>query len=101
MKAVIFTVIKLVSTVLMSGAIALEIWNLTAGIDWSTLPGWCHVAFWYLRCAVTIHLLEGIAAGIWTRSRPEHQPLRYGVYTFFVGTVALQELWETRAIAPG
>ena len=96
LKQVVFALIKVVSTVLMSGAIVLETWNLTLGVDWAALPGWCHVGFWYVRVAASIHLLEGVAAGIWASRRSDHQPLLYGLYTFFVGTVGLQELWESR-----
>ncbi len=99
MKATIFAAIKVVSSILMSGAIVLQAWDLTLGIDWAALPGWFYGAFWYARCAAAIHLVEGIAAAVWVTKRPEHQSLSYGIYTFFVGTVGLQELWDTRSKA--
>ncbi|MCM1985399.1 hypothetical protein [Lyngbya confervoides] len=41
--------------------------------------------------ALVAHGFEGIIAGSMARSRGQH-PLRYGIYTFWMGTVALVEL---------
>lgn len=45
------------------------------------------------RFAVIIHFFEGVIAAIYAPSKNK-PPLQYGVYTFFVGTVGLIELFK-------
>lgn len=84
--------IKVISTVLITGAIALESWNLYASFTHLPVPSSLNIVFAIERFAVVAHLIEGIIAAIFASSR-QQQPLRYGIYTFFVGTVGLLELF--------
>lgn len=91
----LFTLIKILSTGLMTSAIGLEAWNLYAqthaGLA-SPLPTSLQPLFWFTRFAVIAHLLEAIAAMIYAPAKHQRS-LPYGVYTFFVGTVGLVELF--------
>ena len=84
--------IKVISIVLITGAIALESWNLYAGFTHLHVPISLTPVFWVERFAVTAHLIEGALAVFLAPSRNK-LPLQYGTYTFFVGTVGLLELF--------
>jgi hypothetical protein len=89
---------------LMTGVIGFELWNIATGPDWSAWPVWAKPVAWLCRSAAIIHLVEGIGAALWIYARNEPDwahPLRYGIYTFFVGTVGLQELAEARECVDG
>ncbi|HEY9634751.1 MAG TPA: hypothetical protein V6D14_15215 [Coleofasciculaceae cyanobacterium] len=49
--------------------------------------------FWIERFAIFIHLVEGVIAASYAPSR-KNMPIKYGIYTFFVGTVDLLELFD-------
>ncbi|MGF1514141.1 MAG: hypothetical protein ACFB5Z_10660 [Elainellaceae cyanobacterium] len=81
--------IKLLSIALMSLALGLEIAKLS---PW-TLPPIPAALLTTARAALIIHLLEGaiaVAAAIIYRK----PALRYGPYTFWVGTVGLVEIFK-------
>jgi hypothetical protein len=83
--------IKVLSPLLITGALSLEGWNLyVLLVHHSQLPGWT-VIFWVGRFALISHGIEAIIAAIYAPSR-QRSPLGYGIYTFFVGTVGLVEL---------
>ncbi|MBD1860953.1 MULTISPECIES: hypothetical protein [Trichocoleus] len=84
--------IKVISIVLITGAIALESWNFYAGLANIPVPSSLNIVFAIERFAVAVHLVEGIVAAVFASSR-QQRPLQYGVYTFFVGTVGLLELF--------
>lgn len=85
--------IKVISTVLIAGAIALELTNLYAqSVGGAPLPGLA-VVFWIGRLALVAHGIEGAIAAILAPARSQ-KPLQYGIYTFFVGTVGLAELFQ-------
>lgn len=102
--------IKIVSTVLILGAIALWIWHAFA-----PLPPQLQTVFSLTQIVLLIHAIEGaIGAALIYRYRslkknnPQDQPsllldehlpentpgavLKAGLYTFFVGTVGLSEI---------
>lgn len=91
-------IIKVLSTGLITAALGLELGNLTAhffGIDpFANLA----IAFWMGRSALVIHAIEGAIAVAYAPSR-QRSALRYGVFTFFVGTVGLVELWQLSQLA--
>ncbi|MBW4488567.1 MAG: hypothetical protein KME12_12330 [Trichocoleus desertorum ATA4-8-CV12] len=91
-KKYLFAWIKVISTVLITGAIALEFWNLYASLTHLSIPSSLTPVFWVERFAVTAHLIEGAIAAVLAPSRNK-LPLQYGTYTFFVGTVGLLELF--------
>lgn len=89
-----FGLIKIVSTVLITGAIGLEAWNRYATLTNFAVPNQLYPVFWIGRFALAAHAIEGIIAILYAGSK-EKMPIRYGIYTFFVGTVGLIELFET------
>jgi hypothetical protein len=88
-----FPIIKVASTILIMGAIGLELGNIYASLTNHSLPGSLAPVFGIERLAVAIHLVEGIVAAYHAPSRKKI-PIRYGTYTFFVGTVGLLELFD-------
>ena len=92
-KKRIFTLIKGISIVLISSAIGLKFWNIYALLNNSKVPSGLAPVFWIERFAVTAHFIEGVIAAAYAPSRKK-MPLKYGTYTFFVGTVGLLELFE-------
>lgn len=98
-KQKIFPLIKGTSIGLISGAIGLEVWRLSGlTIPEETLDFLTPV-YWIGRFGMAAHLLEAVIALIYAASRGKN-PLRYSLYTFFVGTVGLVELFEQKSIVP-
>ncbi|MBW4594440.1 MAG: hypothetical protein KME46_16410 [Brasilonema angustatum HA4187-MV1] len=89
----IFTFVKVLSTVLITSAIGLELWNIYAVLTNTKVPSSLNPVFWIERFAVTIHFLEAVVAAFFAPSRKK-TPLQYGIYTFFVGTIGLFELFQ-------
>lgn len=90
----IVTVIKCISTVLIFSAISLESWHLYAVLNNQNIPTSLNPLLWVGRFAVVMHLIEGSIAAFYASSKRKI-PIKYGAYTFFVGTVGLLELfWE-------
>ncbi|RUR85725.1 hypothetical protein ACF3DV_24775 [Chlorogloeopsis fritschii PCC 9212] len=87
------TLIKVISIFLIASAIGLELGNIYILITNSKLPSSLNPIFWIERFAVTIHFLEAIIAAFFAPSRKK-MPVQYGIYTFFVGTVGLLELFQ-------
>lgn len=87
--------IKILSTVLIGGAIALEGWNFYSQFAHHPLPSLLQPLQWLGRIALVSHLIEGIIAGVYTASSKK-TALQAGVYTFFTGTLGLLELWGDR-----
>lgn len=85
--------IKVISTIFISGAIAWELWNIYAVINNISIPSSLNFIFWIERFAVTAHLIEAVIAAVYAPGKGK-APLKYAVYTFFVGTVALMELFN-------
>lgn len=84
--------IKTISTVLMMGAILLELWNIYALSNQLQIPSSIKPIFWIERVAVAVHLIEAIIAAFNAGSKKKTW-YKYGVYTFFVGTIGLMELF--------
>ena len=85
--------IKIISTVLMTGAILLELWNIYAIQNNLVIPSSIKTIFWIERVAVGAHLIEAIIAAFTAGSKDKIW-YKYSVYTFFVGTIGLMELFE-------
>lgn len=92
-KTNLFPFIKVISVVLISSAIGLELANIIALLANAKLPSILEPIFWIGRFAMAIHLVEGAIAAFYAPSRKK-MPIKYGIYTFFVGTVGLLELFE-------
>ncbi len=80
--------IKIFSTVLIAAAIGRELLN-----------GWAHILnlpqpiALLGRIALAAHGIEGAIAAVYAPSRGR-SPLKYAIYTFFVGTLGLVELFQ-------
>jgi hypothetical protein len=85
--------LKIVSTLAMTGALGLLGWNLSLHLQGESLPSNLTSLFWLGSVALVAHGVEAIIAGLKARAHNKN-PLRYGIYTFFVGFVGLQELVE-------
>ncbi|MBD2251841.1 hypothetical protein [Nostoc parmelioides] len=95
-KQTLTSIIKVISTILISTAIGLELWNLYAVAANINIPGILNPIFWVERFAVSCHFLEGIIAAFYAPSKKK-MPIQYGIYTFFVGTVGLLELFSKKS----
>ncbi len=92
MKQSWMTAIKWVSTILITSAIGLEVWHLGAVLAQSQIPPFLQPIFWIGRVAVGIHFIEGVIAALYAK-RKHKAAIPTGVYTFFVGSVGLVELF--------
>ena len=86
------TVIKITSTLLIIGALALELGNIYAGLSQTNPLNFPVPLLWIGRFALIAHFLEAIMAVIYAPSRNQ-SAIASGIYTFFVGTVGLVELF--------
>ncbi|MEH2125260.1 MAG: hypothetical protein V7K44_13040 [Nostoc sp.] len=91
-KKKIYTFVKIISTVLITGAIGLESWNIYAVITNINVPSSLNPIFWIERFAMISHFIESIIAAFYAPSR-QKMPIKYATYTFFVGTIGLLELF--------
>jgi hypothetical protein len=92
-KKKFFNVIKVLSIVLIISAIGWEIGNIYAALTNQKISSSLNFIFWIERFALITHFLEGIIAA-WCAPFKGKTPIKYGIYTFFVGTIGLLELFE-------
>lgn len=92
MKSILFLLIKGFSIVLMTGAIGLEFWQFQSAITQSQPPVVPAAVFWVVGFALIAHSIEAVIAAVYAPSK-QKSPFSYGIYTFFVGTVGLVELF--------
>ena len=83
--------IKATSITLITGALGLELWNVYLLSNNAVLPDNVKPFFWLGSIALVAHGVEGFIAAFKARDR-NLNPITYGIYTFFVGFVGLQEL---------
>jgi hypothetical protein len=88
-----FNVIKVLSIVLIISGIGWEIGNIYAALTNQKIPSSLNFIFWIERFALITHFIEGIIAA-WCAPFKGKTPIKYGIYTFFVGTIGLLELFE-------
>jgi hypothetical protein len=88
----VFRLIKLISTLVITSALGLEFWNLLTGFIEKVSLNWLNWVVIIERLGIMIHGAEALIASYYARSKNQH-PLQYGIYTFFVGTVGLLELF--------
>ena len=86
----LFNPVKVFSRVLVLGALGLELWNILAG--GSLFSDW-KLVFYLGRLVLVSHGLEAIIAVVYAGSKGR-SPVVTGIYTFFVGTVGLVELFQ-------
>ena len=72
-------------------ALGLEFWNLYLHLHSKSLPDNLNSLFWLGSIILISHVVEGFIAASKASSQ-DKSPFTYGIYTFFVGFVGLQEL---------
>jgi hypothetical protein len=82
--------VKIVSSVFISGALGLELWNVLA--EGSPFSHWSLV-FYLGRLALISHGIEGMVGAFYAPSQGR-KPLTTALYIFFVGTVGFVELFQ-------
>jgi hypothetical protein len=92
-KEKLFLAIKIISIVVITSAIGLEIWDIQALITNSHLPIILNPVVIIARLALSAHFVEAIIAACYAPVKNQ-TPIQYGIYTFFVGTIGLLELFE-------
>ncbi|MEO0014281.1 MAG: hypothetical protein RLZZ535_2670 [Cyanobacteriota bacterium] len=98
MNPTVIKLIKIASILAMTSALGLSGWNLALHLQGQSLPPNLISLFWLGSIALVAHGVEGIIAGLKARSHNKN-PLLYGIYTFFVGFVGLQELAKDELIS--
>jgi hypothetical protein len=86
-------IIKVLSTILITAAVGLELGNLTTRFISDGSLASLQIVWWIGRIALVAHALEGVIAAFYAPSR-QQSPLRYSLYIFFVGTIGLVELLQ-------
>ena len=84
--------IKTISIISITAALGLEIWNIYLHFNHEILPKKLNPIFWLGTVALIAHGVEGFIAAFNASSR-DRNPFNYGIYTFFVGYIGLQELF--------
>lgn len=92
-KTQLFSIIKIIATILITSAIALELWNIQTSITHNQLPKILTPALIIAHVALSAHFIEGIIAAYYAPTRNQTS-IKYAIYTFFVGTVGLLELFD-------
>lgn len=93
MKEKLFYLIKISSSLLITGALGIEIWNFYLHLTNEILPNQLYPVLEIASLALIAHCVEGLIAGVQANSCNKNF-LTYGIYTFFVGFVGLLELQE-------
>ncbi|MGK7923666.1 MAG: hypothetical protein AB4290_00180 [Spirulina sp.] len=85
--------IKVLSTILITGAIALQIWMFYFRSQSQELPHFLMPILWLTGFVLLSHLIEGIIGGF-VAFRRQKNAIASGVYIFFTGTVGLLEVLD-------
>lgn len=93
MKQKLFLLIKIASTILITSALGLKIWQIYQLSNSNTLPLRLNPFLWLGSIALIAHGIEGAIAAVQANNCHKNS-LNYGIYTFFVGFVGLLELQE-------
>ena len=83
--------IKIISIIAITFFMGLVGWNFYLNLQGESLPSYLNSAFWLGSIILIAHGAEGMVAASKASSQGKN-PLSYGIYTFFVGFVGLQEL---------
>ncbi len=98
-KEKLFPAIKIISTVVITSAIGLEIWDIQALTSNTHLPIILNPILIIAHLALSAHLVEAIIAAYYAPTKNKTS-IQYGIYTFFVGTIGLLELFENHSQIP-
>ncbi|MEM8721971.1 MAG: hypothetical protein AAGE84_22190 [Cyanobacteria bacterium P01_G01_bin.39] len=98
MKSRINQLIKIISTIIIIGALSLGCWNYYVYLRGESLPN-SLIVFYRIGIVILIaHSIEALIVAI-KASQNNYKPLNYAFYTFFVGFVGLQELLDSQSSA--
>lgn len=95
LKITLASVVKVISTILITAAIGLELWNIYRVLTHNQIPSSLNLIVWLERFALTAHLIEAAIAAFYASTRNKIR-IKYAIYTFFVGTIALLELFAKK-----
>ncbi|AVH64173.1 hypothetical protein [Nostoc sp. 'Peltigera membranacea cyanobiont' N6] len=98
-KEKLFPIIKVISIVAIASAIGLGMWNIQALASNNHLPIILNPVLIIAHLALSAHFVEAIIAACYAPAKNQ-KPIQYGIYTFFVGTIGLLELFETHSQIP-
>ena len=96
MKPQVSNAIAIISTVLITGALGLVGGKVYLQLQDKSLPDGLNTLFWLASIALIAHGIQGAIAAIKANSS-NLNPVTYGIYTFFVGTVGLLRLSEANS----
>ena len=96
MKPQVLSAIAIISTVLITSALGLVGGKIYLQLQGKSLPDSLNTIFWLASIALIAHAIQGAIAAFKANSS-DLNPVTYGIYTFFVGTVALLKLSETNS----
>ena len=85
--------IKPIAIGVIASALGFELWQHSAELTQTQMPHFPVALIWFERFALISHAIEGAIAAVYAPIQ-QKRPLQYGLYTFFVGTIALIELFE-------
>ncbi|MBW4623246.1 MAG: hypothetical protein KME17_28295 [Cyanosarcina radialis HA8281-LM2] len=95
----LLSAIEIVSTILMAGAIALELGNFYYQSTFDQRLDSLYPILAIARFAMACHLVEAVISTFYASKR--HQtPIKYAIYTFFVGTVGLLKISDRQPNLP-
>ena len=94
-KIKLFPIFKIISIILITSSIALELWNIQTITTNDQLPiaNILNPALILAHIALSAHFIEALIAAYYAPARNQIS-IKYTVYTFFVGTVGLLELFD-------
>ncbi|MBD2451562.1 hypothetical protein H6G76_31485 [Nostoc sp. FACHB-152] len=95
LKKTLATIVKVISTILITAAIGLEVRNIYAVLNHNQIPSSLNPIVWLERFVLTAHLIEAAIAAFYASTKNKI-PIKYATYTFFVGTVGLLELFAKK-----
>lgn len=98
-QKIILSLIKIVSTILITCALGLEIGQIYLRLTDISFPNKLYPVLWLASIALIGHLIEGAIAA-WKANSYHKNFITYGIYTFFVGFVGLWELSQEIASNP-
>jgi len=93
----IFLPIKGLSIFLITSALCLELGNICLYFKEISTQPFFQMIFAIERLALIIHFLEAVIAFFYAHLK-NRIPLNYSIYTFFVGTIGLLELFNNEDI---
>jgi hypothetical protein len=92
-KQKLFPIFKIISILLISSSIGLELWNIQTSIINSQLPTILTPALIITHVVLSAHFLEALIAAYYAPTRNQTS-IKYAAYTFFVGIFGLLELFD-------